>query len=110
MDHTGFTKDEFFFILNEQSSLKHSTARSKEPALAVYLTWIKTGIPQLTLSAFFGIDSRRKISHMCQQVREALKKDFVPKYLGCRSLNRNQWVDKNTELVKELYSLMINFV
>ena len=42
---------------------------------------------------------------MCQQVREALKKDFVPKYLGCSSLNRNQWVDKNTELVKELYSL-----
>jgi hypothetical protein len=59
MDHTGFTKDEFFFILNELKSLKNSPARSREQALAVYLTWLKTSIPQFTLSAFFGIESRQ---------------------------------------------------
>ena len=96
MDHT---KDEFIFILNELMSLKHSPSRSKEQALAVYLTWLKTGIPQATLSTFFGIDSRQKISHMCQQVREAFKKDFVPKFLGCNILNRKEELSKNTELV-----------
>jgi hypothetical protein len=105
MNHTGFTKDEFFFILNELKSLKNSPARSREQALAVYLTWLKTDIPQFTLSAFFGIESRQKISNMCFQVREAFKKDFVPKFLGCNSLKRVEWLSKNTELVKELYTL-----
>lgn len=105
MDHTGFTKDEFFLILNELTSLKHSPTRSKEQALAIYLTWLKTGIPQSTLSAFFGIEPRQKISHMCHQVREAFKKDFVHKFLGSSSLNRDQWLNKNTDLVKELFSL-----
>ena len=97
MDHTCFTKDEFFFILNDLKSLKNSPARSREQGLAVYLTWLKTGIPQFTLCAFFGIKSRQKISNMCFQVREASKKDFVPKLLCCNSFKRVEWLSKNTE-------------
>ena len=104
-DHTNFTKDEFSFILNELKSLKHSPTRTREQALAVYLTWLKTGIPQSTLSAFFGMDSRIKVSHFCCQVREAFVKDFVHTFLGCNSLNRTEWLNKNTDLVKELFSL-----
>ena len=104
LDHTGFTRDEFSFIINELKSLKNSEARSKEQALAVYLTWLKTGIPQTTLSSFFGIDNRQ-ISHWCNQVREALIKDYVPQFLGSRSQTRHQWLNKNTDLVKELYNL-----
>jgi hypothetical protein len=96
MNRTGFTKDEFFFILNELKSLKNSPARSREQALAVYLTLLKTGNPQFTLSAFFGVESRQKISNMCFQVREAFMKDFVPKFLGCNSLKRVEWLSKNT--------------
>ena len=40
IDHTGFTKDEFFFILNELKSLNKSPMRSKEQALTIYLTWL----------------------------------------------------------------------
>ena len=92
MDNTGFTKDDFFFILNELKWLKNSPARSREQALAVYLTCLKTGITQFTLSAFFGIESRQKISNMWFQVSEAFKKDFVPKFLGCNSLKRVEWL------------------
>ena len=98
-------KKSIFFILIELKLLKNSPARSREQALAVDLTWLKTGIPQSTLSAFFGIESRQKISNMCFQVREAFKKDFVLKFLGCGSLNRNEWLGKITHEVKELYSL-----
>ena len=38
IDHTGFSKDEFIFIMNELKSLKNSESRSKEQALAIYLT------------------------------------------------------------------------
>ncbi len=79
LDHTGFTK-EFFFILNELKSLKNSPARSKEQASAVYLTWLKTGIPQFSFSAFFGIESRQKISNMCFKVTGAFKKDFCQSF------------------------------
>jgi len=91
-DHTGFTKDEFFFILNELKSLNNSPMRSKEQALTIYLTWLKTGISQESLASFFGIDSRRTMGHICSQVRESFIEDFVPKYLGCSSLTRDQWL------------------
>ena len=106
--HTGFTKEEFCFILNELKSLKNSPTRSREQVLAVYLTWLKTGIPQSTLSGYFGLESIIKISHFCSQVRDALIKDFVPLFLGCESLNREEWLKKNTDLAKELFSLSEN--
>jgi hypothetical protein len=105
IDHTGFSKEEFLFILNELKSLKNSSVRTKEQALAVYLSWLKTGIPQETLASFFGINFRQTISNICSQVRESFMKDFVPQFLGCKSLSRERWLEKNTDMVKELFSL-----
>ena len=86
-------------------SLKNLPTRTKEQALAIYLTWLKTGIPQKTLASFFGIDSRQNISHFCNQVRAAFVKDFVPHFLGSNSLSRDEWLCKNTEIAKELFSM-----
>ena len=44
-------------------SLKNSESRSKEQAVAIYLTWLKTGLPQST--SFFGVINRQKISLWC---------------------------------------------
>ena len=66
---------------------------------------MKTGIPQETLASFFGIDSRQNISHFCNQVRAAFVKDFVPHFLGSNSLSRDEWLCKNTEIAKELFSM-----
>jgi hypothetical protein len=105
IDHTGFTKDEFFFILNELKSLNNSPMRSKEQALTIYLMWLKTGISQESLASFFGIDSRRTMGHICSQVRESFIEDFLPQYLDCSSLTRDQWLEKNTALSNELFCL-----
>ena len=104
-DHTGFTKDEFFFIFNELKSLNNSPSRSKEQALAIYLTWLRTGLPQETLAAFFGVNSRQSISDYCEQVRKAFEKDFIKTYMGADHCSRDQWLEKNTVLVNELYDL-----
>ena len=77
LDHTGFSKEEFCFILNELTSLKHSPGRTREQALALFLTWLKTGLPQSTLATFFGIEIRQSVSEYCKQVRNAFEKDFV---------------------------------
>ena len=104
-DFTGFTKDEFFFILNELKSLNNSPERTKGQALVIFLTWLKTGITQTNLAIFFGIEKRQCISDYCDQVRRAFEKDFVDKFLGANHLTRDQWLEKNTILVKELYNL-----
>ncbi len=77
LDHTGFSKDEFYFIYLELKSLKNSSGRTKAQALAIYLTWLRTGLPQDSLAAFFGVESRQSISDYCDQVRDAFEKDFL---------------------------------
>ena len=84
-------------------SLKNSATRTKEQALAIYLAWMKTGIPQETLASFFGIDSRQNISHFCNQVRAAFVKDFVLHFLGSNRSSRDEWLCKNTEIAKNYF-------
>ena len=104
LDYTGFTKDEFTFILNELKSLKPSPSRSKEQALAIYLTYLKTGLPQNTIAAIFGLNLRQQVSNFCAQVRDAFMKDFVPFYLGPAHLTRENWLQKNTLMVQQLFN------
>ena len=103
--HTGFTKDEFYLILNELKSLKNSPQRSREQALAIYLFWLKTGIAQNTINAIFGLDMRQKISDYCGQVRGSLIKEFVPQYLGSCHRTRENFLVKNISIVKTLYDM-----
>ena len=107
-EHTGFTKDEFCFILNELKSLKHSFRRSREQALAIYLFWLKSGMPQNTINAIFGIKLRQNVSEYCSQTRDALIKDFVPQFLGANHRTREQFLDKNTILARTLFDMNEN--
>ena len=77
---TFYTKDQLLLINNHLTSLKNSPARTKIQALVVYLKWLKTGLTQTQLALYFGIPSRQSISDYCQQVRDAMVKDFVPLY------------------------------
>ena len=87
---TGFSKENFIEILNSLTTMRDSEARSKSQALAVYLFWLKTGLDQETIAAYFNIKNRIDISHFCQQVREALFSDFVPKNLGSSLYTREE--------------------
>lgn len=102
---TGFTLEELQFILLQLKSLNNSPERTKCQALAIYLFWLKTALSQNTIAIIFGSIDRNKVQHYCQQVREALEKSFIPKYLGVSHLTRNEWIGHNTETVVELFDL-----
>lgn len=101
----GFTKDEIIFILDEVKSLNNSPQRNKLQALVIYLFWLKTGIAQDLIACYFGLNDRRFVGHLCDQVRTALNKDFCPNHLGSSHLNRDSWISKNTVMAKSVFDL-----
>ncbi|CAF1003785.1 unnamed protein product [Brachionus calyciflorus] len=102
---TGFFKKEFEIINHYLADMKDSNVRTKSQALAIYLFWLKTGLNQEAIKAHFKIENRTDVSRYCEQVRAALSEFFVPNYLGCNSLRRDQWVTQNSIIATELYSL-----
>ena len=107
-DHTSYTKKQFLTISNHLTSLKNSPARTKIQALVVYLKWLKTGLTQIQLALYFGIQHRQSISDYCQQVRDAMIKDCVPLFLGASHLPRKQWIDSNTTMAKVIFDMLDN--
>ncbi len=85
--------------------LYNSPERKREQALAIYLFWLKTGISQYVIASHFGLKERIKISHYCTQVRQAFTKTFVPLFLGPEHLKRHEWLQKNTKMLKTLYTM-----
>lgn len=103
--YTGLTKEQFKSLTKDMVSLKKSPERSKEQALATYLFWMKTGLDFRTTASVFSLNHFQKVGHYCKQVRKALTKDFVPKYIGAAHLPREEWIKHNTDIVKELFTL-----
>ena len=102
---TGFFKNEFEKINDYLGEMKDSSIRTKSQALAIYLFWLKTGLNQEAIKAHFRIENRTDISRYCEQVRTTLSQFFVPEFLGCDALKREEWVNQNSIIAKELYSL-----
>ena len=100
---TGFTIREFQTIKEYLKDMRNREERSINQALAVYLFWLKTGLDQETLAAYFGIDDRRVVARYCEQIRDGLLKYFVPKNLGTQHLSRQEWINNNTPIVEELF-------
>ena len=93
------------FILSEVNSLNNSINRTRTQALAVYLYWLRYGHPQETIANFFGLKDFHSVSDICESVRNALSKDFVPKHIGPKCLKRDEWLTKNTVLAKKCFDL-----
>jgi hypothetical protein len=102
MTNTGFNKQEFQYIVLSLSKLKNSILRSKSQALAVYLYWLKTGLNQQNIASIFSL-TQQDVSRYCDQVRKDLVADFVSQHLGPKRLNRQEWLEHNTPIVKELF-------
>ncbi|RNA16025.1 Pro-Pol poly, partial [Brachionus plicatilis] len=105
LNFTGFTKDELFFIKNELKSLYDTENRTKVQAVFIYLFWLRKGLDQTTISEIFQLKYRQLVSNICEQVRSAVLKDFVPKNLRANHLTRDDWLLQNTEMVAELFDL-----
>ncbi|CAF0780028.1 unnamed protein product [Brachionus calyciflorus] len=104
-EKTGFFKNEFEKINGYLGEMKDSNIRTKSQALAIYLFWLKTGLNQEAIKAHFRIENRTDISRYCEQVRTSLSQFFVPEFLGCDALKREEWVNQKSIIAKELYSL-----
>jgi hypothetical protein len=60
------------------------------------------------LASLFDLDCYQSIGNFCDQVRSALIKDFVPKYLGANHLSRDEWTIHATHFAKELLNVQNN--
>ena len=81
--------------------MRDSKSRTKSQALAVYLFWLKTGLGQATIAAFFDNEdlNQQNISHFSEQIRTALSISFVPNNLVANSLAREKICEHNTPFV-----------
>ena len=99
---TGLTKEEFLIIYNSLS-MNESKNRTKSQALAINLFWLKTGMTQETIAAYFGGDlEQRDISHFNEQVRTHLD-EFVNKNYGSKHLTREMLIGHNTAFVNDSF-------
>jgi len=105
MTYTGYNKEEFSSILNDIKSMRNTTNRDVPQALATYLFWLRTGLPQTTIASILSLGSHQKVSDYCTQIRTALMKDFVHKNLGANYLTRNDWTQHKTLTAKELFNV-----
>ena len=62
---TGLTSSQFNEVYNHLKSMRDSQSRTKSQALAIYLFWLKTGLSQTTIAAYFDNDdlSQQNISN-----------------------------------------------
>jgi hypothetical protein len=92
-------------LSSEITTMRKSSNRDIPQALATYLFWLKTGLDHRTISTIFSIDSHQKVGEYCDQVRNTLLKDFVPKNLGANHISREQWTQQNSLISKELFNV-----
>lgn len=99
----GLSKNEFNELLGFLSSMKNTITRTKSQALAVYLFWLKSGITQDIIAAYFSQDlTQREISQYCEQVRSSFC-DFVKENLGASCRTRDEWIGHKSPFCEVFY-------
>ena len=91
-------------ILDCLKSLYDTDKRSKSQALAIYLFWLKTGLPHRLIACHFEVVDHFDVNRILKQVRKALTNDFVCFNLGVDHKERGEWLNNNTKISEELFS------
>ncbi|CAF3548310.1 unnamed protein product [Rotaria socialis] len=86
---TGLSRDNFHDVLGHLTTMNNSNVRSVRVALAVFLTKLRLGFSNRVLACLFHLKSKRTVSRIFHQVREALMKYFVPLNLGFQHITRD---------------------
>ena len=67
------------------------------------------GISQDAIAAYFGSDlTQQEVSEYSEQVRNALEKSFVSKYLGAENISRETLISHNTPFTREFCDDKLN--
>ncbi|CAF1659052.1 unnamed protein product [Adineta ricciae] len=96
---TGLQKDQFNDLLNQLQSMRNSKLRSARVALAVFLAKFRLGLSNRVLATIFCLKDKRTISKLINQVRQALKTDFVPHHIGFNHIDRQSVIDHHQTAV-----------
>ena len=101
---TGWSKKQFFDFSEHILSINSNKQRTKYQLIALYLYWLKNGTTQKNLAIIFGTNyTQRQISDYLRQIRFAIHKDFVPKYLGAKE--RDFFLQFNSKMTQNLFDL-----
>ena len=69
--------------------MRNSDVRSIRVALALFLAKMRLALSNRVLACLFHLKSKRTVSRIFHQVREALMKSFVPLNLGFQHITRD---------------------
>jgi len=68
--------------------MRNSHVRSVRVAVAAFPAKLRLGLSKRVLAVLFNLENKRAVSHINNQVRKALMKDFVPYHLGLKHITR----------------------
>ncbi|XP_062607931.1 uncharacterized protein LOC134269743 [Saccostrea cucullata] len=92
---TGLRKEQFAELVHELKNIRNNSSRTKRTCLAVFLTKLRTGLPNTILSTIFKL-SVYQIQRIIPSVREALMQNFVPKHLGFQHISHQEFSQHHT--------------
>jgi hypothetical protein len=99
---TGWVKVNFTRFSDLIVNVRDTAGRTKEQLVAIYRYWLMKGLDQGTLALFECYTTRPQISHYLAQIRSAMEKDIVPKFLGAHK-GKEFFLRHNTESVRILH-------
>ena len=79
--------------------MRNSTERSTKVTLTVFLAKMRLRFNNRVLACLFHLESKRTASRIFHQVREALKKSFVPLNLGLEHITPNAVLNSHQTLI-----------
>jgi hypothetical protein len=73
--------------------MRNPKVRSIRVALAVFLAKFRLGLSNRVLATIFCLKDKRTVAYVINEVRQALKTDFVPHHIGLNHINRQSVID-----------------
>lgn len=101
---TRWSKIQFITFSKYITSLNDTAGRTKEQLIAIYRYWLFKGLDQSSLAVYKNSTSQQQISHYLDQIRLAMRSDFVPFFLGANR-SREFYLHHNNTTAKELHSM-----
>ena len=92
---TGISKDQFDYTCSMINGLRNSKY-SVRTTIGVLLTKLRTGLSSCLLKTMFNVKCNNYICKIVRRAREALMKDFVPKYMGFDHITREAVIENHT--------------
>lgn len=102
---TGLTRNNFDDLCGiiQKGTLRDSRTRSVRTCLGIFLTKLKSGMPNKILCTLFNL-GRDSVRRAVSSARKCLSENFVPSYLGFQHITREEIISSHTtKLAQSLF-------